>query len=175
MIDIHQTDLDGLLLITADAYFDNRGFFLETFRQEQFPQSFVQHNHSRSERGVLRGLHFQRERPQGKLVRVVRGAIFDVAVDIRQGSPTYGHWEGFLLSDENHRQVYVPPGFAHGFLTLSSLADVEYKCTEYYHRESEAGIRWNDPNLAIRWPLAGLNPLVSQKDQELPFLSEIQG
>lgn len=169
MIDICQTELDGLLLITADVYHDDRGFFLETFRQEQFPVEFVQHNHSRSVRGTLRGLHYQREKPQGKLVRVVRGAIFDVAVDIREGSPTYGKWEGFLLSDENQRQLYVPPGFAHGFLALSALADVEYKCTQYYDRESDRGIRWNDPKLGIRWPLAGLNPLISKKDQELPF------
>lgn len=166
------TEIEGLQLIEPKVFYDRRGFFLETYREELLGVSFVQHNHSRSFRGVLRGLHFQHVRPQGKLVRATVGAIFDVAVDLRPKSSSYGRWAGFLLSDQNHRQLYVPPGFAHGFLVLSEEADVEYKCTEYYDPESDGGIRWDDPTLKIRWPLAGLTPQISEKDQHLPTLRE---
>lgn len=177
---IKETKLPGVLLFEPRVFDDERGFFLETFRQESFENlgldvDFVQHNHSRSRRGVLRGLHYQLEQPQGKLVRVARGSIFDVAVDIRKGSPTFGQWFGAELSDENHHQLYVPPDFAHGFLVLSDVADVIYKCTDYYHPQSEEGISWDDPGVAISWPLeklAGAEILVSEKDQHNPQLAD---
>lgn len=167
--------LPEVLLFEPQVFGDERGFFLETLRQsiieEVLPGArFVQQNHSRSQKGVLRGLHFQMERPQGKLVRCARGEIFDVAVDIRPGSKTFGKWVGVYLNDQNHRQIYVPPGFAHGFFVLSDVADVIYQCTEYYHPESEAGILWNDRQLAIEWPLQGIKPIVSAKDAAWPPL-----
>lgn len=173
MASVWETEIEGVLLVEPQVFFDERGFFLETYREEVLGERFVQHNHSRSRRGVLRGVHFQRVRPQGKLVRAATGAIFDVAVDLRSGSKSYGRWAGVLLSDQNHRQLYVPPGFGHGFLVLSEVADVEYKCTEYYDPESDGGVRWDDPELGIQWPLAGLKPQVSEKDQGLPRLSEL--
>lgn len=168
--------LRGLTLVTPDFYPDARGFFLETYQAERYREggiaaAFVQDNHSRSTRGVLRGLHYQVCRAQGKLVFVARGEIFDVAVDLRKGSPTYGQWEGVHLSEENHRQLYVPPGFAHGFCVLSDVADVIYKCTEYYDRSRERGVRWNDPDLGIAWPLH--EPSLSPRDGALPWLREI--
>lgn len=167
--------LPEVLLFEPQVFGDERGFFLETLRQsiieEVLPGArFVQQNHSRSQKGVLRGLHFQRERPQGKLVRCARGEIFDVAVDIRPGSKTFGKWVGVSLNDQNHRQLYVPPGFAHGFLVLSDVADVIYQCTEYYHPESEGGIAWDDAALAIPWPLQGIKPTISAKDAAWPPL-----
>ena len=152
------TKLKDCVIIEPKVFGDHRGFFLETFQVERYRDAagitlpFVQDNHSRSAAGVLRGLHFQKTKPQGKLVRVVRGEVFDVAVDIRKGSPSFGLWEGVILSEENHRQFWVPPGFAHGFVVLSETADFEYKCTDYYDPTDEGGLRWDDPDLAIDWP-----------------------
>jgi dTDP-4-dehydrorhamnose 3,5-epimerase len=159
-----------VILIEPTVHGDARGFFQETFRQDLFesavgaPVHFVQDNHSRSAKGVLRGLHYQAEHPQGKLVRVTQGAVFDVAVDIREGSPTRGQWVAETLSAENHRQLWVPPGFAHGFLVLSESADFLYKTTDYWFPKHERCIRWNDPTLNIPWPLETA-PSVSAKDQ----------
>lgn len=169
------TDLPGVLLIEPPVFGDARGFFLETYqaaryREAGMPACFVQDNHSRSRRGVLRGLHYQRVQPQGKLVGVIRGQVFDVAVDIRRGSPTFGRWQGFILDDQNHRQLYLPPGFAHGFCVLSEEADFVYKCTDYYHPQSEQGIAWNDPDIGIQWPLRDV--AVSAKDARHPRLAE---
>ncbi len=163
------TKLQDCLIIEPKVFGDERGFFLESFQAERYKQQagidlpFVQDNHSRSAHGVLRGLHFQKTKPQGKLVRVVRGEVFDVAVDIRPHSETFGKWEGVILSEQNHRQFWVPPGFAHGFLVLSEFADFEYKCTDYYDPSDEGSICWNDPQLAIEWPL-NIQPLLSAKD-----------
>lgn len=162
-----------VLLIEPKVFGDARGFFYESFNQKAFNEAtglhlpFVQDNHSRSAKGVLRGLHYQLPpHAQGKLVRVVRGAVFDVAVDIRKGSPTFGQWVGMELSEENHRQFWVPPGFAHGFVVLSESADFLYKTTDYYAPSHERCIAWNDPTLAIRWPDIGMAPLLSAKDQQ---------
>ncbi|MGC8777273.1 MAG: dTDP-4-dehydrorhamnose 3,5-epimerase [Candidatus Caldatribacteriaceae bacterium] len=170
------TPLEGVVLIEPTLFEDERGFFMETYSFRDFQElglgvTFVQDNHSFSRKGVLRGLHFQREHPQGKLLRVVRGAIFDVAVDIRQNSPTFGKWYGVELSAENRRQLYIPPGFAHGFLALSD-ADVLYKATDYYHPGDEGGIIWNDPDIGIAWPLVG-EPVLSPKDQGWGGLREL--
>ncbi|HHK60620.1 MAG TPA: dTDP-4-dehydrorhamnose 3,5-epimerase [Desulfobacterales bacterium] len=170
------TDLPGVVLLEPKVFGDHRGFFLETFQQERYRQAgvdlpFVQDNHSRSRRGVLRGLHFQLRHPQGKLVQVMRGEVFDVAVDIRRGSPTFGRWFGAVLSDENHRQLYIPPGFAHGFCVLSEEVDFFYKCTEYYHPEDEDGVFWRDPAIGIDWPIA--EPLLSERDASLPLLADM--
>jgi len=167
--------LDGPVVIEPVVHGDERGFFLETYRTDALADagielSFVQDNHSRSRRGIVRGMHYQPG--QAKLVRCARGEIFDVAVDIRTGSPTFGRWEGFELSDVNHRQVLVPDGFAHGFCVLSDLADVTYKVSTYYDAETEGGFRFDDPEVGIRWP-AGLEFLVSGRDREAPLLSEI--
>lgn len=168
-----ETSLPGVLILEPRVHGDERGFFLETFRRDRYAQAgigqaFVQDNHSRSRRGVLRGLHAQRQFPQGKLVRVARGEVFDVAVDINPASPQFGQWVGVMLSDRNHRQFWVPPGYAHGFLVISEEADFEYKCTDYYHPEDEIGVAWNDPEIGIDWPLA--TPLLSAKDAALPPL-----
>jgi dTDP-4-dehydrorhamnose 3,5-epimerase len=168
MMKITATDLPGVVLIEPRVFEDERGYFMETFQQPRFQEAglawdFVQDNHSHSLRGVLRGLHYQIEHPQGKLVRVVRGEIFDVAVDVRRSSPTFGRWFGAVLSETNRRQLYVPPGCAHGFCVLSERADVIYKCTDVYYPEHERTILWNDPDLAVAWPIA--SPLVSAKDQ----------
>jgi dTDP-4-dehydrorhamnose 3,5-epimerase len=173
-----QTDLPGVLIIEPRVIGDERGFFVETFQRERYLSAagialeFVQDNHSRSRRGVLRGLHFQREQPQGKLVRVPRGEIFDVAADVDPASPTFGKWVGATLSDVSHRQMWVPPGYAHGFVVLSEVADVEYKCTDYYHPQSEAGVVWNDPTLAIEWPCKA--PTLSDRDRRLPTLADLK-
>ncbi len=172
---IIKTKLPGVLIIEPQVFGDHRGFFLETYQQKSFieagiKESFVQDNHSRSKKGVLRGLHYQLTQSQGKLVRVSRGRVFDVAVDVRQGSPTFGQWEGVILDDETHRMFYVPPGFAHGFCVLSDEADFIYKCTDYYHPQSEQGIAWNDPEIAIEWP--DMDYTLSEKDQNNPKLSE---
>lgn len=161
------TDIAGLLLIEPKLFRDERGQFLETYRQERYEAAgiaarFVQDNQSVSRLNVLRGLHYQVERPQGKLVSVLHGEIYDVAVDLRQSSATVGRWYGVLLNSENHRQLYIPPGFAHGFCALQEGTVVVYKCTEYYAPQHERTIRWNDPQLAIRWPVA--TPLLSPKD-----------
>ena len=170
-----ETALPEVLILAPKAFGDQRGFFLESYHEKRYQQAgvaarFVQDNHSRSRRGVLRGLHYQLQRPQGKLVWVVRGQVFDVAVDIRRGSPTFGRWFSCLLDDQEHRQLYIPPGFAHGFCVLSAEADFMYKCTDYYHPESEQGIAWNDPDLGINWPV--LDVILSDKDSRYPRLAE---
>ncbi len=175
-MNVQTTHLDGVLLIAPKVFGDARGFFLETFQARRYaeagiPNSFVQDNHSRSARGVLRGLHYQIERPQGKLVMVTKGAVFDVAVDIRKGSPTFGQWFGAELNDENHHQLYVPPGFAHGFCVLSEQADFLYKCTETYAPDLERSIIWNDPDIAIAWPLEA--PSLSARDARAPRLKDV--
>ena len=175
---IVNSKLSGVLLIEPDVYNDERGFFLETwhqvrYRDGHFPDvAFVQDNHSRSARGVLRGLHFQKDFPQGKLVQVCRGRVFDVAVDIRIGSPEFGRWVGHELSDDNHHQLWIPPGFAHGFCTLSDSADLMYKCTDIYRADDDFGITWDDPRIAVQWPIS--DPLLSDKDKELPTLSDVE-
>jgi dTDP-4-dehydrorhamnose 3,5-epimerase len=177
-MNVTHTALPGVLVIEPKIFGDNRGFFLETFHLERYRDAagirapFVQDNHSRSRRGVLRGLHLQKRRPQGKLVRVARGEVFDVVADIDPKSPTFGRWVGVTLSDANGLQLWVPPGYAHGFATLSEVADFEYKCTDFYDPESEGGAIWNDPDLAIDWPLA--DPTVSAKDMKLPTLAALR-
>ena len=167
---IARTEIGDVLLVEPVVHGDDRGFFLESWHAARYAEAgivlpFVQDNHSRSVRGTLRGLHYQVVRPQGKLVRVVRGAIFDVAVDLRRGSPTFGRWVGTVLSDENRHQLWVPPGFAHGFYVTADSADVIYKCTDYYAREHESTLRWDDPAIGIEWPLAnGCAPRLSPKD-----------
>jgi dTDP-4-dehydrorhamnose 3,5-epimerase len=172
---IHQTPLSGLLLIEPKVFGDARGFFLETYREHRLAEfgvpTFVQDNHSRSARGVLRGVHYQLERPQGKLVMVSRGAVFDVVVDIRKDSSTFGQWYGVELNDQNHYQLYVAPGFAHGFCVLSEDADFLYKCTEYYSPTTERAIIWNDPDINIAWPLP--EPRLSAKDLQAPRLRDV--
>ncbi len=167
---VMNTAIDGALVISPDVFGDDRGFFLETFQADRYGEflgddiQFVQDNYSRSSKGVLRGLHFQKTKPQGKLVRVVAGEVFDVAVDIRQSSPTYGQWHGIRLNAENKHQFWLPPGLAHGFIVLSESADFEYKCTNYYDASDEGCLIWNDPDLAINWP--SLSPLLSEKDKQ---------
>ncbi|AIA70394.1 dTDP-6-deoxy-D-glucose-3,5 epimerase [Pectobacterium atrosepticum SCRI1043] len=166
---IIDTAVHGAKIIQPKVFGDARGFFLETFEKRRYQEmldidvDFVQDNHSRSSKGVLRGLHFQKTNPQGKLVRVVRGEVFDVAVDIRQDSPTYGKWYGALLSEENKTQFWLPPGLAHGFVVLSDIADFEYKCTDYYDPSDEGCLLWNDPDLGIEWPIS--TPQLSEKDK----------
>lgn len=165
-----ETELHDVKILEPSVFGDDRGFFLESWNKEVFgkhglPIDFVQDNHSRSTQGILRGLHYQVKHTQGKLVRVTRGAVFDVAVDIRVGSPTYGKWTGVELSDSNHRMLWVPEGFAHGFYVLSEIADFLYKCTDRYAPEHECAIRWDDPSIDIQWPLIdGKAPLCSDKD-----------
>jgi dTDP-4-dehydrorhamnose 3,5-epimerase len=172
-----QTALPEVLLIKPKVFGDERGFFLETYNKERYMDAgfpdvvFVQDNHSRSSKGVLRGLHFQLNNPQGKLVQVATGSVFDVAVDIRVGSPAFGQWYGCVLSEENHHQLWIPPKFAHGFCVLSDTADFIYKCTDYYRPEDEGGLLWNDPEVDIDWPLA--EPLLSKKDELYSCLSKI--
>ena len=170
------TGLDGLALIEPDVFGDERGFFLETFRRDAWRDlgvdaDFVQHNHSRSAGGTLRGLHFQTSPGQAKLVRCARGRIFDVAVDLRAGSPTFGKWEGHSLDDEDHHQLFVPVGFAHGFCVLSDVADVTYLVSSEYDAETERGIRWDDPEVGVEWPVE--NPQLSQRDIDAPTLAEV--
>jgi len=173
-----KTKLIDCVIIEPKVFGDDRGFFLETFQAERYAAQggitlpFVQDNHSRSTKGVLRGLHFQKTKPQGKLVRVVRGQVYDVAVDIRMGSPSYGQWEGLILSEENKRQLWVPPGFAHGFLVLSDIADFEYKCTDYYDPSDEGSVLWNDADLDIPWPLG--DPILSYKDASAVRLVDLK-
>jgi dTDP-4-dehydrorhamnose 3,5-epimerase len=173
---IMPTRIPEVLLIEPEVFGDERGFFMESWHARKYAEqgldvNFVQDNHSRSRRGVLRGLHYQLQVPQGKLVRVTAGAVFDVAVDIRKGSPSFGQWVGVELSGQNHRQLYVPPGFAHGFCVLSESADFLYKCTDYYAPETEYGVRWDDPDIGIEWPGGGFQ--VSEKDAANSFLCEL--
>ena len=175
---ISHSKLKGCVIIEPRIFGDERGFFLETFQAVRYEQEagidlpFVQDNHSRSARDVLRGLHFQKTKPQGKLVRVVRGEVYDVAVDIRKGSATFGEWEGVILSEDNKKQFWVPPGFAHGFVVLSDTADFEYKCTDYYDPSDEGSILWSDPDLDIPWPIA--NPALSTKDESAKRLVDLR-
>jgi dTDP-4-dehydrorhamnose 3,5-epimerase len=176
-VKVTRTALPGVIILEPKIFGDERGFFIETFQAERFRTeagvdfAFVQDNHSRSRRGVLRGLHLQKERPQGKLVRAARGEVFDVAADIDPRSPTFRRWVGVTLSDTNHRQLWIPPGYAHGFVVTSEIADFEYKCTDYYHPQSETGVIWNDPDLLISWPIA--DPTLSDKDARLPTLAKL--
>lgn len=174
---VEKTNLDGLLILKPKVFNDERGFFLESFNKKRYEEvgiklEFVQDNHSKSSKGVLRGLHFQKTKPQGKLVRVVKGKVFDVAVDLRKGSPTFGQWKSVILSDENKIQFWVPPGFAHGFLVLSDTADFEYKCTEYYDSDDEGSLLWNDPELNIPWPEK--KPKISKKDKMAKKLADFK-
>lgn len=170
---VEETGLPGVVVIEPTIHGDHRGFFVETFRESILqaagvPTRFVQENHSRSSKGVLRGLHYQLRCPQGKLVRVARGAVFDVAVDVRKGSPHFGKWYGTILDEESMRMMYVPPGFAHGFVVLSDCADFLYKCTDYYDPDSEQGVSWDDPDIGIEWPITDVK--LSNKDLRHPLL-----
>jgi dTDP-4-dehydrorhamnose 3,5-epimerase len=175
-----RTEIAEVLLLEPKVFGDARGFFFESFNERAFRETtgvdlrFLQDNHSRSARGVLRGIHYQVRQPQGKLVRVTRGAVFDVAVDLRRSSPTFGRWVGAELSEDNHRQLWVPPGFGHGFLVLSELADFLYKTTDYYAPEHERCVAWDDPDLAIAWPDTGVSPRLSAKDAEGRALRDAQ-
>jgi dTDP-4-dehydrorhamnose 3,5-epimerase len=175
-VNVIDTNIAEVKIIEPKVFGDDRGFFLETFHAARYAEfagidlPFVQDNHSRSTKGVLRGLHFQKTKPQGKLVRVVSGEVFDVSVDIRRDSPTFGQWAGVILSEQNKRQFWVPPGFAHGFVVLSDTADFEYKCTDYYDPADEGTIRWDDPDLAIDWPIN--QPLISDKDANAPWFKD---
>ena len=173
---IISTSLPGVYIIEPQVYSDDRGFFLETYHQRKYADAgincnFVQDNLSRSVHSTLRGLHYQLEHAQAKLIQVIRGVVFDVVADIRCGSPHFGHWAGFTLSDANKRQLFVPEGFAHGFCVLSETADVVYKCTDFYAPEDEGGIIWSDPDLVIEWPVS--DPLLSEKDSQLPRLADV--
>ena len=177
-LEILKTSIDGVLLIKPEVFGDSRGFFFESYTQKKYDNEgisveFVQDNHSKSSEGVLRGLHYQISKPQDKLVRVTQGKVFDVAVDTRKDSPTFGHWVGFLLSCENMLQLFIPKGFAHGFCVLSETAEFLYKCSDYYYPEDEGGIIWNDPDLKIDWPMT--DPLLSNKDKKYPRFRDIFG
>ncbi len=172
-----KTSIEGVYVIEPTVFGDDRGYFMETYHAREFKEAgldlnFVQDNQSKSKKGVLRGLHFQYTQPQGKLVRVIKGEVFDVAVDLRKDSPTYGKWEGILLSEENKKQFYIPEGFAHGFLVLSDEAEFTYKCTEFYNGADEGGIIWNDQEIGIEWPLDGIEVSLSEKDEQWKTLKE---
>lgn len=177
-ITVETCEIEGLKVITPKVFGDARGYFMETYQYEDYkaagiPQNFVQDNQSASKRGVLRGLHFQKEFPQDKLVRVVRGEVFDVAVDLREGSPTFGKWFGVILSEENKKQFFIPKNFAHGFLVLSEYAEFFYKCSDFYHPNDEGGIRYDDPEIGVEWPIAeGMELLLSDKDTKWGGLKE---
>lgn len=177
-MNVIQTQLPGVLIIEPKVFGDERGFFVECYQEPRYRDAgielpFVQDNHSRSQYGVLRGLHFQRNRPQGKLVRVTRGAVYDVAVDINPDSPTCGEFVGVELTADNHLQLWIPPGYAHGFCVLSDIADFQYKCTDLYYPEEEGGLIWNDPDVNIPWPVE--TPKLSEKDQRNPSLRALLG
>lgn len=176
-MNVLKTKLSGLVIIEPKVFGDSRGFFKEIYHLPRYKEfgidvEFIQDNYSRSERGVLRGLHFQKAKPQGKLIQCLRGEILDVVVDIDRNSNTYGLYESFKLSDENHRQVYVPPGYAHGFCVLSEIADISYKCSEVYDPQDEGGIAWNDPDVGIDWPIS--EPNLSAKDRGHPLLKDLE-
>jgi dTDP-4-dehydrorhamnose 3,5-epimerase len=171
-----ETQIDGLVVVEPQVHGDERGFLVETFRDETWRElgvdvGFVQDNHSRSARNTLRGLHFQTNPGQAKLVRCLRGRVWDVAVDLRRDSPTFGRWEGYELDDETHRQLYVPVGFAHGFCVLSEIADVHYRLSSYYDSATESGIAWDDPDVGVEWPVS--EPLLSDRDRNAPRLAEV--
>jgi dTDP-4-dehydrorhamnose 3,5-epimerase len=173
---VRETPLPGVLVIEPKIYQDERGLFLESYQAERYREAgleatFVQDNLSRSTKGVLRGLHYQSQHPQGKLVSVALGAVFDVCVDLRRGLPTFGQWFGQVLSDQNHWQMYIPPGCAHGFCVTSEIAVVTYKCTDFYVPEDEYSLHWNDPTVRIKWPIA--SPIVSQKDAAAPLWADV--
>ena len=171
-IKVTTCDIEGLMVIEPTVFYDERGYFMETYNYNDMKAAgldrvFVQDNQSKSSKGVLHGLHYQKQYPQGKLVRVVRGEVFDVAVDLRTGSATYGKWYGVLLSEENKKQFYIPEGFAHGFVVLSDEAEFCYKCTDFYHPGDEAGIAWNDPEIGVKWPiLEDMKLIIYEKDQK---------
>lgn len=174
-----ETSIPGLIIVDTKAYGDERGYFIETYKQPDFyaggiTAEFVQDNQSSSTKGVLRGLHYQIEHPQAKLVRVLRGEVFDVAVDLRKGSPTFGSWEGVVLSGENRRQMFIPRNFAHGFLVLSGEAEFAYKCDDVYHPNDEGGLMWNDPDLGIEWPKIDVDLIISSKDRAHAPFSQIK-
>ena len=176
----NKTSIEGVYIIENQVFGDERGYFMETYQKDLFDEAglefnFVQDNQSRSKKGVLRGLHFQYTQPQGKLVRVIKGEVFDVAVDLRPGSKTYGKWEGVILSEENKKQFYIPEGFAHGFLVLSDIAEFTYKCTDFYNPGDEGGIKWDDPEIGIEWPMDDIDELIlSEKDQKWKTLAETE-
>lgn len=172
------TDIEGVCLIEPVVHGDHRGFFMESYHKDRFAKlgidhDFVQDNHSRSRAGVLRGLHYQLGRPQAKLVRATRGRVFDVVVDLRRGSPSFGRWVGAELSEENRRMLFAPAGFGHGFLVLSEIAEFQYKCSDFYAPDEERGIRWDDPSIAIDWPLGGVEPVLSDRDLAWPQLENV--
>ncbi len=179
-IKVETCHIDGLKVILPTVFGDERGYFMETYHYHDFKEAgidvtFVQDNQSASKKGVLRGLHFQLQFPQDKLVRVIRGEVFDVAVDLRWGSPTYGQWYGVHLSEENKKMFFVPEGFAHGFLVLSDYAEFAYKCTDFYHPNDEGGLLWNDPEIGIRWPLSkDMELIISEKDKKWGGIKELE-
>lgn len=175
-MEVVKTPIEGVLLIKPQVFGDERGYFVETWQKERYEAAginlpFVQDNHSKSTKGILRGLHFQKQHPQGKLVMVSLGEVFDVAVDIRKGSPTFGKWFGAILNQENQNQLWIPLGMAHGFVVLSDVAHFHYKCTDFYHPGDEGSIRWNDPTIGIDWPYKE-EPVLSAKDQIAPFFKD---
>ena len=175
-----ETGIEGMVVVEPTVFEDNRGYFMETFHENDFKEKgidlkFVQDNQSKSSKGVLRGLSFQLKYPQGKLVRVIKGEVFDVGVDLRTDSPTYGKWFGVVLSENNKKQLYIPPKFAHGFLVLSDEAELLYKCTEFYHGEDESGIKWDDPDIGIDWPIDRIDEIIlSEKDSGWKSFKESQ-
>ena len=176
MFTFHKTEIEGVYIIEPKVFGDDRGYFMETYKESDFIEAgldykFVQDNQSKSHKGVLRGLHYQLHHPQAKLVRVISGEVFDVAVDLRKNSPTYGKWVGVILTAENKKMFMIPRGFAHGFVVLSETAEFVYKCDELYHPEDEGGIMWNDPEVGVVWPYEG-EPLLSEKDKKHPSLKE---
>ncbi len=174
----NKTSIEGVYVIETTVFGDDRGYFMETYQKDIFDEvgldfDFVQDNQSKSKKGVLRGLHFQYTQPQGKLVRVIKGEVFDVAVDLRKDSDTYGKWEGVILSEENKKQFFIPKGFAHGFLVLSDEAEFTYKCTDFYKPDDEGGIQWDDPEIGIDWPLDGIDEItLSEKDKKWKPMKE---
>ena len=174
-----KTDINGIIIVEPKVFGDNRGYFMETYEERKFAEGgitakFVQDNQSKSSKGVLRGLHFQKTHPQAKLVRVIKGTVYDVAVDIRKGSKTFGKYVGVILSDENKKQLFIPRGFAHGFLVLSDEAEFVYKCDDFYYPEDEGGIMWNDTAIGINWPLDGIETvMLSEKDKKQISLSDL--
>tara|TARA_B110000438_G_C15447253_1_gene493087 strand:- start:98 stop:634 length:537 start_codon:yes stop_codon:yes gene_type:complete len=175
---VTETKLKDCVIIEPEVFGDSRGFFLESYQSEKYSElagitlPFVQDNHAHSSKGVLRGMHFQKLRPQGKLVRVAKGSVFDVAIDLRKESETFGKWDGLVLSSENHKQFWVPPGFAHGFLVLEDSTDLVYKCTDYYNGEDQVALSWKDPSIDIKWPI---NPTtLNERDENAPYLDNLQ-